>query len=49
MKKQNIFIMQLKEIAADWKRYWAVYLVLGVGMFALFIGMFILLGTIESL
>lgn len=47
--KQNIFFRQLKEIATDFKKYWSVYLVLGVGMFALFVGMFYLLGVIENL
>ena len=37
----------LKEILNDWKRYWAVYLVLGVTMFGLFIALLLLPELIE--
>ena len=37
----------LKEILSDWKRYWAVYLILGAGMFGLFIALLLLPQLIE--
>lgn len=37
----------LKEILSDWRKYWSIYLVLGSGLFGLFVALLLLPQLIE--